>query len=87
MRGKIIVRKPVSSSEENTGDREKERGNEREKAKERGTESRAARAHVLIKFSRNLGDCTLIRLKAFHRRTVTNKGPMKARLSKETTLT
>lgn len=32
------------------------------------------RAHVLIKFSGNLGDSKQIRLKAFHRRTVTDKG-------------
>lgn len=69
---------------------ERQRGNEREREKGgKGETDRAdgQRAHVLIKFSRNLGDCTLIRLKVFHRRTVTNKGPMKARLSKENILT
>lgn len=72
-----------------TGRARKQRERERERSSEGWAEQRdgGQRAHVLIKFSRNLGDCTLIRLKAFHRRTVTNKGPMEARLSKENILT
>lgn len=73
-------------------ERQRGRARRREIEAKRGRKREAnradgQRAHVLIKFSRNLGDCTLIRLKAFHRRTVTNKGPMKARLSKENILT